>query len=79
MLWRSLVRFHTCEHGGGLLDGLRDVFHGADLRPFCVGARQGGQGLDGAQVVLQLQDERLLLHAGLDGGGELRLQLGVTT
>lgn len=64
----------TGEHGGGLLDGLRDVAQAAELGALGVGPRQGGHGLDGAQVVLQLQDERFLLAAGLHGRRELALQ-----
>lgn len=64
----------TSEHGSGLLDGLRDVAQATELGALGVGPRQGGHGLDGAQVVLQLQDERLLLSAGLNGRGELALK-----
>lgn len=64
----------TGEHGGGLLDGLRDVAQAAELRTLGVGPRQGGHGLDGAQVVLQLQDEGFLLGTGLHGRRELGLQ-----
>lgn len=67
----------TCKHGSGLLDGLRDVLQVADLGAVGVGPRQGRHGLDGAQVVLQLQDELLLLGAGPHGRGELHLQLRV--
>lgn len=65
----------TSEHCSGLFYRLGDVPHLADLRPLCVGARQGGHGLDGAQVVLQLQNELLLLRAGSHCGRELHLQL----
>lgn len=63
----------------GLFDRLGDVAHVADLWPVCIGARQGGHGLDGAQVVLQLQDQLLLLGAGMHRGCKLHLQLRVTS
>lgn len=73
------LSIHTSKHCSGLFDWLWDVPHVADLRPVCIGAWQGGHGLDGAQVVLQLQDQLFLLRAGPHRRRELHLQLCVTT
>lgn len=44
----------TSKHCNGLFDRFRDVLHVADFSPVCAGSRQGGHGLDGGQVMLQL-------------------------